>query len=124
MDLSLFKKQTMGNTVIMGYNTFKVLDKELEGRNIIVPDKNDRAKDIIDKLTNTVDICYLAGGGKTNSRFIEYITHIYITPHPIIFGSGVGLFNDIQFEYNISLQDTIDVLGDGKLYQYQYKVLK
>ena len=124
MDLILFKKQTMGHTIIMGHNTFNALDNELRGRSIIVPNKNESPKAIIDTLKKTVDICYIAGGGKTNSRFIDYITHIYITPHPIMFGGGVGLFNNKQFDYNLSLQNTIDVLGDGKLFQYQYKVIK
>ena len=35
-DLKLFKKQTMGYPVIMGSNTFKTLQNELTGRNVIV----------------------------------------------------------------------------------------
>ena len=49
-DLYLFKEQTLGFPVIMGSNTFNSLQKELEGRKIIVIHRNDDPKKILDNL--------------------------------------------------------------------------
>ena len=46
-DLQLFKKQTMGSSVIMGSKTFNTLSKELEGREVIVVKRNDKPNEII-----------------------------------------------------------------------------
>ncbi|GIS57166.1 MAG: hypothetical protein CM1200mP1_11040 [Candidatus Neomarinimicrobiota bacterium] len=30
---------------------------------------------------------FYAGGGKTNAYFAPYLTRIFLTPHPIVFGT-------------------------------------
>ena len=99
-DLPLFKKQTMGYPVIMGSNTYKTLSSELEGRSVIVVGRNDKPRSIIEEITS--DRCFIAGGGKTYSRFYHFLTHLYITRHPLIFGSCVSLFSDTVNEKNLS----------------------
>lgn len=51
-DLHLFKEQTSGWPVIMGSNTFNCLQKELEGRDIIVVHRNDDPDQILAKLNS------------------------------------------------------------------------
>ena len=121
-DLRLFKKQTIGSTVIVGSKTYKTIQKELKNRNIIVINRNSDPKTILNKLKETEDKCFIAGGGKTNLKFIKYITELYLTPHPLIFGDGVGLFDKAKIELNIELKKTIKVKGVDNLIQYQYIV--
>ena len=119
-DLSLFKKQTMGYPVIMGSNTYKTLSGELEGRSVIVVGRNDNPRLIIGEIKS--DRCFIAGGGKTYSRFYPFLTHLYITPHPLIFGSGVSLFSDTVNEKSLSFEKLLEVSREEGIYQYQFKV--
>lgn len=119
-DLHLFKEQTTGYPVIMGSNTFNCLQKELAGRDIIVAHRNDDPKTILDKINS--DKCYIAGGGRTNTRFVPHLTHIYITPHPLVFGKGVPLFYDMNTELKLQLLQTIKVKED--ITQLQYKIVR
>ena len=121
-DLTLFKKQTIGSTVIVGSKTYKTIQNELKNRNIIVVNRNSDPITILNKLKETEDKCFIAGGGKTNSKFNKYITDLYLTPHPLIFGDGVGLFDKSKIELNIELKKTIKVKGIDNLFQYQYIV--
>lgn len=118
-DLHVFKTQTMGYPIIMGSNTFESLQKELEGREIVVVHRNDNPEKIISKINS--DKCFIAGGGKTNTRFASYLTHIYLTPHPYIFGKGVPLFDNLEKEFKLLLVNT-NPIKKG-ITQFQYKVV-
>ena len=119
-DLHLFKKQTMGYSIIMGSNTFNTLSKELVGREVVVVSRNDNPQEIIRGISSKK--CFIAGGGKTNFRFYPFLTHIYITPHPYIFGDGVRLFSNQINELNLIFEKSIEVSKQEGLYQYQYKI--
>tara|TARA_X000001036_G_scaffold20345_1_gene17054 strand:- start:6958 stop:7410 length:453 start_codon:yes stop_codon:yes gene_type:complete len=119
-DLYLFKKQTMGSSVIMGSKTFNTLSKELEGREVIVANRNDNPNEIIKGISSKK--CFIAGGGKTNSRFYSFLTHLYITPHPHIFGTGVKLFSDQVSELDLVFEKSVEVSKDDGVFQYQYKI--
>ncbi len=119
-DLHLFKKQTMGFPVIMGSNTFNCLQKSLEGRDIIVVHREDNPKDILKNLNS--EKCFIAGGGKTNARFADLLTHAYLTPHPLIFGDGIPLFSDPVKQMELILEKKIPVVPDLGIEQYQYKI--
>ncbi|MBT4308279.1 MAG: dihydrofolate reductase [Candidatus Marinimicrobia bacterium] len=119
-DLHLFKEQTSGWPVIMGSNTFNCLQKELEGRDIIVVHRNDDPDQILAKLNSKK--CFIAGGGKTNTRFAPYLTHLYLTPHPIIFGNGIRLFSDKVNEMNLFLEGTVAIKGEKELNQFIYRI--
>ena len=119
-DLHLFKKQTMGHSIIMGSNTFNTLSKELVGREVVVVSRNDNPLKTIKGVSSKK--CFIAGGGKTNSRFYPFLTHIYITPHPYIFGDGVRLFSNQIDELDLIFEKSIEVSKQEGLYQYQYKI--
>jgi len=119
-DLHLFKKQTKGHSVIMGPNTFNALSKELKGREVVVITRNDNPKEIIRGISSKK--CFVAGGGKTNSRFYPFLTHVYITPHPHIFGEGVKLFSDQISELELLFEKTIEVSKEDGIFQNQYKI--
>ncbi len=121
-DLKLFMKQTMGYPVIMGSNTKKTLAVELKGREQIVVHRNNDPKKILDKL-NT-EKCFIIGGGKTYTKFAPFLTHVYLTPHPIVFGKGIKLFTDLKGELQLKLEKTIVVDVKGGIFQYQYKVIR
>ena len=121
-DLELFKHQTMGNPVIMGSNTYKTLSKELVGRDTIVLNRKNKPEDILNKITSSR--CFIIGGGKTYYRFSSFLTHIYITPHPVIFGRGVPLFDGENLkEIDLSFERIIEHDRENGIFQYQYKVI-
>ena len=120
-DLKLFKDQTMGCPVIMGSNTFKCMEKPLTGRKVIVAHRNDKPKDVLKDLS--VEKCFIAGGGKTNARFSDLLTHAHLTPHPLIFGGGIPLFSEPIKEKKLVLKKKISVVPDLGIYQYQYKIV-
>ena len=122
-DLKLFKKQTTGYPVIMGSNTFKTLQNELTGRNVIVFHRNDNPYTIIKELKTTYKRIFIAGGGKTNERFMEYITDMYITPHPVMFGTGIKLFGNNKLKIKTRLTKSIEINESEGLLQYQFKIV-
>ena len=121
-DLKLFKKQTMGYPVIMGSNTAKTLTVELDGREKIVVHRNDSPKNILEKLD--AEKCFIIGGGRTYTKFAPFLTHMYITPHPIVFGKGIQLFPNLKEGLSLKFLRKITVDKTERIFQFQYKVLK
>ena len=119
-DLALFKSQTMGHPVIMGSNTFNCIQKDLLGRKIIVIHRNNDPEDVLREIN--ADRCFIAGGGKTNTRFSPFLTHLYLTPHPHIFGNGIRLFSDPVNPMELKFERIIPVDEKTGIYQYQYKI--
>jgi dihydrofolate reductase len=119
MDLPLFKKQTMGFPIIMGSNTKKTLFSELKGRKNIVFHRQSDPQKTLENISGTR--CFIIGGGKTFSVFYKFLTHMYITPHPYIFGQGVRLFENKVEESKLVFQKTIIISRARGVYQYQYK---
>lgn len=121
-DLHLFKKQTLGHPVVMGSNTYDTLAAELEGRKMIVAHRNDNPISILESIKE--DKCFIIGGGKTYARFTSHLTHLFITPHPLVMGWGIPLFDGEVPELNLKFQKMIPVDEKNGIFQYQYKVLK
>ncbi len=121
-DLALFKKQTIGYPVIMGSNTEKTLAVELAGRKKIVVHRNDNVKEMLEEL-NT-DKCFVIGGGRTNAKFAPYLTYVYLTPHPMIFGKGIPLFSKLDQELSLQFMRMIQVNETEDIYQFQYRVIR
>lgn len=119
-DLHLFKKQTRGHPIIMGSNTYNTLSNDLSDREVIIVHRDDNPEKIINKITS--DRCFIAGGGKTYSRFYSFLTHLYITPHPHIFGDGVSLFSEKVNESNLVFERLVEASKENGIYQYQYRV--
>lgn len=121
-DLRLFKEQTLGHPVVMGSNTYDTLAAELEGRRMIVFHRDDKPQMILNNIDE--DRCFIIGGGKTYARFSSYITHLYITPHPFVFGKGIPLFDGEIPALNLVFQKMVTVDEMDGIIQYQYKVMK
>ena len=121
-DLRLFKKQTMGWSLVVGSNTYKTIEKELSGRQVFVVHRNNKPDEILSKINQNK--CYIIGGGKTFSKYSPFITHLFITPHPYVFGSGVPLFSDRTEEMKLDFIKINIVDQNLGIYQYQYKVIK
>ena len=120
-DLALFKRQTMGYPVVMGSNTQRSIKKELIGRETIVVSRDTIPEDVLLKIK--ADRCFIIGGGKTFYRFSHLITHAYISTHPLIFGSGVPLFDGKNLkEMDLSFIGSVEVEKEMGLFQNQYKV--
>jgi len=120
-DLKLFKEQTMGYPVIMGSNTEKTLAVELEGREKIVVHRHDSPETILNELN--AEKCFIIGGGKTYTKFAPLLTHLYITPHPIVFGKGIQLFPDLKEELSLKFIRKMTVNKTEGIFQFQYKVI-
>ena len=121
-DLRLFKKQTMGWSLVVGSNTYKTIETELVGRQVFVVHRNNKPDETLSKINQNK--CYIIGGGKTFSKYSPFITHLFITPHPYVFGSGVPLFSDKIKEMKLNFIKINIVDQDLGIYQYQYKVIK
>jgi len=121
-DLPLFKKQTMGYPIIMGSNTKNTIAHELKGREVIVVKRSDNPRDVLKNISSKK--CFIVGGGKTYSRFYPFLTDIYITPHPHIFGEGVPLFSDKIQSSKLKFVNLVEVPKQVGIYQYQYKIIK
>jgi len=121
-DLKLFKEQTMGCPVIMGSNTANTLAVELEGRKEIIVHRNDDPQEILNGIDS--DKCFIIGGGMTNSKFAPYLTRLYITPHPIIFGKGIKLFTNLKEKLTLKFIRKITANKTEGIFQFQYKVIR
>ena len=121
-DLKLFKKQTMGYPVIMGSNTEKTLAVGLDGREQIVVHRNDKPDKILGELN--AEKCFIIGGGRTYAKFAPFLTHLYITPHPIVFGKGIQLFSELKEELSLKFIRKIAVNKTDGIFQFQYKVVR
>ena len=121
-DIELFKEQTMGYPVIMGSNTEKTLAVELNGREKIVVHRNDKPQEILDGIK--VSRCFIIGGGMTYTKFAPFLTHIYITPHPIVFGKGIKLFSDLKEELFLKFIQKNAVNKIEGIFQFQYEVIR
>ena len=76
-DLSLFKKQTMGQTVIMGSKTAEFLPTSFDGRTSIVMRREMDPVGVLKKIDT--EKCFIIGGSITFGRFAKYLTHLYLT---------------------------------------------
>ena len=121
-DLNLFKKQTMGHPVVVGSNTYKTLEKDLYGREVICVNRNSIPQEVVRSINK--ERCFIIGGGKTYSRFSSLLTHLYITPHPYVFNKGVQLFEGKIKELKLKFKNLIVVKKEQGVFQYQYEVIK
>ena len=121
-DLRLFKEQTVGCPIIMGSNTANTLAVELKGREKIIVHRNDKPKKILEALN--AEKCFIIGGGITYTRFAPFLTHIFITPHPIVFGKGISIFPNLDRELSLQFVKMIPVIETEGIFQFQYKVIR
>ena len=122
LDLHLFKEQTMGCPVIMGSNTKKTLKVDLSGREEVVVHRHDNPKKILNNIKTKK--CFVIGGGRVNTMFSSYLTHIYLTFHPLVFTKGIKLFTGLKNEMKLIPINVVPVLNRKNLFQFQYKIQK
>ena len=122
VDLPLFRKQTMGQTVIVGSNTESTLATELDGREMIIMHRNMDPKTALSEAKT--EKCFIIGGAYTYSRFASHLTHIFVTPHPQIFPSGsVPLFSHLTEEMSLVFERRVVADKSRGIFQHQYQVL-
>tara|TARA_Y100000588_G_scaffold393231_2_gene508239 strand:+ start:43582 stop:44028 length:447 start_codon:yes stop_codon:yes gene_type:complete len=119
-DLHIFKKQTLNHTVIMGSNTSKSLPSKLADRRSIVVHRSDNPNEILKKVKGSK--CFIIGGGRTFSKFVNHLTHLYLTPHPLVFGKGIKLFEALDNEIKLVFEKQIPIFPKEGIYQYQFKI--
>lgn len=89
-DLKIFKEKTIGQTVVMGRNTFESINKTpLPNRkNIVIsktlPDSNDRSYTIIRDINDVFNIkhegdLYIIGGKQIFNYFSDYYDEIHLS---------------------------------------------
>lgn len=119
-DKHFFKKQTMGHTIIMGSQTRKNISSTLRGRKKIIIHREDNPQKILSSIEKTK--CFVIGGGKTFAKFSSHLTHLYLTTHPLLFGGGTKLFDNLNIKINLKFQKQITILPEEGIIQMQYKI--
>ena len=120
LDQPLFKKQTINHTVFVGSTTAKLLNSLLPNRNLVVINRNSNPKTLLSSVKE--DVCFVAGGARTNLLFFEEITDMFLTPHPLFFKKGLPLFYGGPKKIETKLNKRLKVDSVKDLYQYQYTV--
>lgn len=120
-DLSLFREQTMGQTVVMGSRTARTLATTLDGRTVIVAHRGDLPEKVLRRVRT--EKCFVIGGARTYSRFAPFLTHLYLTIHPLVFPStALPLFFDLRQEIRLLYVGQVAVNTRRGIFQFQYAV--
>ena len=95
-------------------------DFEVESSNHSVVHSPEEALEVLKEFEEVV----VAGGGILNSSFLAsgLIDEIYLDIEPIVFGEGIHIFKDKDFENKLKLIGQKKIGKDG--IQLHYKVLK
>ncbi len=143
-DLKGFYEQSKNaGNIIMGKNTYIAASKSdyfpfPDVLNLVVSHKqienkwgdkviitNNTPKEIIKMLEQKgFTTAFLAGGGQLNTSFIKenLIDEIYIDIEPLVFGKGIKIFDEKDFEFELELLN-IKKLNTNTI-QIHYKVIK
>ena len=122
-DLKLFRDQTLGQTVILGSRTARTLTVDLDGRESVVVHRTTNPAEVLEQIKT--EKCFIIGGSITYTRFIPFITHVYLTYHPLIFSStSLPLFSGLQTDIILKFVRMIEVEASKGIYQFQYRVTK
>jgi dihydrofolate reductase len=122
-DLKFFKQTTTGNTIVMGWNTWKSIGKPLPNRlNIVLsrrgmlyerPDlRLMRSRDeVLEFSTHAAGDLFIIGGSQTYKTFADWIEKWYVTEVPLEV-EDADTFMPLDFLDRFELQSKID-LEDG-----------
>ena len=143
-DLKGFYEQSKNaGNIIMGRNTYFIASKygyfpfpdvlnivvshepieNTWGDKVLITDKT--PKEIVEMLQQKgFTTAFLAGGGQLNTSFMKegLIDEIYLDVEPLVFGKGIKVFADGDFEFNLELLGT-KALNLNTI-QLHYKILK
>jgi dihydrofolate reductase len=135
-DKDYFVKITReAGVMIMGSKTFDTIGKPLPGRKNIVFTKDksrksddallvftdDSPKNIISNLqAEGFSSVALIGGSKINTLFASHnlITEVHVTVAPLVFGSGLSLF-DNAMDMKLELLENVTLSKDHLLLKYR-----
>lgn len=138
-----YEHSKKAGNIIMGKNTFHAASKYgyfpfSESLNIILTHQSienkwkdkviitcQSPKEILQTLEKKgFKEAFIAGGGQINSSFIKekLIDEIYLDVEPLVFGKGIKLFADSDFEFNLELLECKNL--NKNTIQLHYKVLK
>ncbi len=143
-DLKSFHEESKkAGNVIIGKNTYEYASKKgffpfPDVLNIVVAKENienkwadkvlflnQTPKEVLKTLEGKgFETAFLAGGGQLNSSFMKegLVDEIYLDVEPLVFGKGIKLFTDNDFEYQLQLLD-YKKLNENTI-QLHYKVKK
>ncbi len=124
--------------MIIGRKTFEIMTKEGEFEKIgnpftvVVSDKQKENSQFVDSPKNAINTMnekgfgkiLIAGGGMLNSSFMKegLIDEIYLDIEPFLFGKGIKLFAENEFETKLELLETKQL--SKNTIQLHYKILK
>ena len=129
------EKSKKAGVIIMGYNTYKTIGKPLSGRvNIVYAPKGTmiegvevtqkKPKELLEDLEGRgFTEVVIAGGAQIYTMFMQsgLVDTLYLTVEPIIFGSGINLFNaDIESHLKLESEKK---LNDNTIL-LEYSVIK
>ena len=103
-----------------------VSHKQIEnkwGDKVLITDKS--PKEIIKMLKQKgFTTAFLAGGGQLNTSFVKekLIDYIYLDVEPLVFGKGIKLFAEGDFEFDLELLEAKKL--NQNTIQLHYRVLK
>ncbi len=138
-----YEHSKLAGNIIMGKNTYieaykygyfpfpealniVVSNQDMEnkwGNNVLITKES--PKNILNTLeAKNFKIAFLAGGGQLNSSFLKenLVDEIYLDVEPLVFGKGIKVFADNDFEYNLELMEVKNL--NKNTVQLHYKVLK
>lgn len=134
--------KSTGNMII-GSRTYEIMRddeefKNLENIRVLVVSENTNFKTITNNHSaikspkdalailekEGFDNALVAGGGTLNASFMEenLVDEIYLDVEPVVFGKGIRLFRENDFEAKLKLLET-KKLSDSEI-QLHYQVLK
>ena len=135
--LSFSKKVQEAKNLIVGRKTFEIMKKGDEFEKIgkpltIVVSEKQTGFNFVNSPEKAVDFLkkkgfseiLVAGGGKLNTSFMQkgLIDEVYLDIEPFVFGSGIKLFADGEWENKLKLLGT--KLLSKNVVQIHYKVIK
>lgn len=124
--------------VVLGSKTFQLFRGKLTQRKFFVYSRsnsvenpheidmevvNEDPKELVQRLESSgVESLMIAGGSSIYTQFLKagVIDELYLTVEPIIFGSGVKLFNE-EIETELDLLETINLSDQTKVLHYKVK---
>jgi dihydrofolate reductase len=132
-DLKRFKKITTGNTIVMGYNTFKSLPKgALPNRRNMVLSFDDVKLENAEVFLNIDDLLkaldkdekvFIIGGGSLYHQFIDKVDRMYLTKVDASFEADV-FFPDFDWN-NWEIEEEQKVpKGEKNEYSHSFFALK
>ena len=124
--------------LVIGRKTFEIMNQDDEFQQIgnpftvIVSNKEDNNSNFVNSPEQAIKLLeekgfseiLVAGGGILNSSFMQkgLVDEIYLDVEPFLFGKGIKLFADNEFEAKLELLETKQLSKDT--IQLHYRILK